>query len=104
MKAFLQQLKLPVVVLLALLAAIAVTIGAIQLRAWWSEYASPSANSAVTAPSKEEKLRILAALSSTSSVSVVQKSKTLHGLSSSTDANPTEEEKLKILESLKAKP
>ena len=88
------------VTLLALFAAIAVTLGVIQLRAWWSGDADP--NPSAMTPSDEEKLRILASLSSTSSVSVSEKSKVLDSLSSPATTGPTEEEKLKILQGLKA--
>ena len=90
------------VTLLALFAAIAVTLGVIQLRAWWSGYSD--ANSSAMTPSDEEKLRILASLSSTSSASVGEKSKVLNSLSSPATTGPTEEEKLRILQSLQAKP
>jgi hypothetical protein len=100
MELFPQKMKPLVVTLLALLAAIVVTLGVIQLRVWMSGNLGANNNSTMTNPSDAEKLRILASLSSTSSASTAEKAKTLHALSSSATTTPTDEEKLKILESL----
>ena len=104
MQLFLQKMKPLIVTLLALIAAIVVTLGAIQLRVWLSGNIDSGTNSAATNPSDAEKLAILASLAATSTPSAAQKEKTLHALSSPTKNGPTDAQKLKILQSLQAKP
>jgi len=99
MESFLQRLKPLVVTLLALLAALAVSIGAIQLRALWQGPAVGSTN-VVRPVSDPEKLAILAELAPTSSPSTNQKSNMLHTLSSGSTTSLSDDQRLKILNSL----
>ena len=92
-----------VVTLLALFAAVVVTLGALQLVAWWSSHGG-FGRLDTHQISDEEKLRILASLAATSSVSVDKKATILHGLSATSNGSVSEEEKLNILESLRTKP
>ncbi len=90
-----------IIIVLAFVAALAVTLGAIQLRAWWSSRASNGENSmSTTSPSDAQKLAILESLSASSSASVQEKAKTLQSLAGPKAKNPSDEEKLKILQSL----
>lgn len=97
-----QKLRTALAVALALFAALAVTLGALQFRIWLQPRTSSAPSSQPL--TDRQKLDILASLASTSSVSVEEKSKTLHSLSAPAKNTPTEEEKLKILQSLQAKP
>ena len=86
---------------LAFVTALAVTLGAIQLRAWRSARDSGlDGGIATTSPSDTQKLAILASLSASSSATVAEKSKTLKSLSAPAARNPSDEEKLKILQAL----
>ena len=96
-----RNMKPLAIVLLAFLAALAVTLGAIQLRAWRSGKDLSSANGmATTSPSDDQKLAILASLSASSSATIAEKSKTLRSLSIPANKNPSDAEKLQILQAL----
>jgi hypothetical protein len=90
-----------IIIVLAFVAALAVTLGAMQLRSWWSARHSSGDNTrSASSPSDQQKLAILESLSASSTATVEEKSKTLQSLSSPAQKTPSEEEKLKILQSL----
>ena len=102
MKMFLGRMKPLLITLLALLAAVVVTLGAIQLRAWWSARSSGPNSNAATVPD-QRKLDILTSLKSSSTPPVTQQSKILHTLSATSSQKISEQDKLKILQALQQK-
>jgi hypothetical protein len=103
MQSFLRNTKQLVVILLALVAALLVTLGVLQIRVWLQPHAA-SGTTGGQSLTDQQKLNILASLSASSSASAAEKSKVLHSLSVPAKTGPTDEEKLKILQSLQAKP
>ena len=87
------------VLLLAFLAAAAVTFGVLQIRSW---RVSHLPTNTVSTRSDEERLRILASLAASSTPTVEERSVILDTLSSgsSDTTGPTNEEKLKTLQVL----
>jgi hypothetical protein len=99
MKVSLERMKPLLISLLALLAAVVVTLGAIQLRVWWSTHTSGTSSD-----SDSKKLDILASLKSSSTPPLSDQAKILRTLSvSSASTGMTESEKLHILASLQRK-
>ena len=96
------QLRILLAGLLALFAALVIVYGVLAIRTWEKGGHNTKGIKVYT---EQEKLQILAGLSGTATTSEKQKSNTLHSVSSSSSSktSPSEEEKLKILQSLHGK-
>jgi hypothetical protein len=90
------------IALLALLAAVVVTIAATQVRVWWAGYSESNGRSASPA-SEQKKLEVLTSLKSSSTPSVSDEAKTLHTLSATSSQRMSDQEKLNILKALQQK-
>lgn len=99
MKIFLQGMKPLLVMLLALVTALTLTLGIIQLRMWSQGFATVSHNTP-NQTSDAQKVRILAALRATSTLSASQQSGTLQALSPTTTTQLSVDQRLSILEFL----
>ena len=93
------QIRILIAGLLALFVALGMVYAILTFRTWEM---GEHRNTGTKIYTEQEKLQILAGLSSTTTVSEKQKSKTLQNTSSS-KTSPSQEERLKILQSLQGK-
>jgi hypothetical protein len=99
MKVLPRNFKSLFVTLLALFAAIAVTLCAVQFRMWWQGTSTETQKSS-TAVSDAAKLRLLASIATTSTASVSERSKALQALSPSSTTESSANQHLQILDAL----
>ena len=97
-----KKLRIPLTVVLAFIAALVVTLGALQMHAWLTPKVPDNTGTAYQTFTDQEKLSVLSSLSGTSTSDDSTKSEkadVLKGLRATTSTG--EQQKLDVLESLK---